>query len=174
MIFLLGVGVMGEAARRTHELRGQLNDLAFGGGQFGVVIQAMVNDAFEATNVDQIESQGSAASAIDARRTVLLSQADQFLSLAQLGPRKGAGEQLPGEASDVLSVRLRLFDQALGITHGVGSLLLRVVLVVGVATPGGLLRTRLDQRSPVVDAHQGAIAPDVNLFAEIASWNRMW
>lgn len=159
---------MGEAARRTHELRGQLDDLALGGGQFGIILQAMVNDAFEATNVDQIERQRPAASAIDPRRTVLLGQADQLLGLAQLGPREGAGEQLPGEASDVCSTRLRLIDQALGITHGVGPLLLRVVLVVGVAAPGGPPGVCLDQRSPVVDAHQGAIAPHVNLLVEIA------
>lgn len=165
--------MIGEAARRTDELRGQLNNLVFGGTQFGVVIQAMVNDAFEATNVDQIERQRPAACTIDTHRTVLLGQADQFLGLAQLGPREGAGEQLPGETSDVLSARLRLFDQALWITHGVGPFLLRVVLVVGVAAPGGLLGTRLDQRSSAVDAHQGAIAPDVNLLTEIAGWDRI-
>lgn len=159
---------MGEAARRTHELRRQLNDLALGGGQFGIILQAMVNDAFETTNVDQIERQCPATRAIDPRRTVLLGQADQFLSLAQLGPREGSGEQLSGEASDVCAPRLRLIDQALGIPHGVGPLLLRVVLVVGVAAPRGLPGVRLDQRSPVVDAHQGAIAPDANLLTEIA------
>ena len=107
------IGGAEEAGRQQDELPRSLG--------LGERLEAVLDDALEALDVGEVEGERAAAGGIESREAVLVAEAQQLLGLAQLRPREGAGEELLGEAADVLALAPRLADRTLEVSHGVGA-----------------------------------------------------
>src|SRR5918996_1220789 len=92
----------------------------------------------------------------------LTPQAQQLLTLPQLGPGQGAFQEPLGK---VARCRPQGGGLALDPVRGPQSVwaqLRRVVLLVGGPAPARLSGVDLDQLAPVVDAHQLVVQPDLH------------
>ena len=154
-----------EAGREQHELSG---DLGVAEG-----LEAVQDDALEALDVHEVEGEGPAAGGVEAGEAVLVAQAQELLGLAQLGPREGPGEELLGEAADVLALTPRLADHALRVAHGVGGPLGRVVVVVGGAAALGDPRVGLGALAVDIDPDQLRVPPHPDGLAHVPGGDRV-
>ena len=80
------VSGLGEASRR--QWWGMIRRLA--------PLQGLDQDAFDPAHVDEVHVQGPAAGGVQTLRRVALSEADQLVSLPDLGPWKGAFKEPVG------------------------------------------------------------------------------
>ena len=84
-------------------------------------------------------------------RHVTLTQSQELVSLANLGPRQGTFEETLGVLGHRRSLQSCAALDALGRLHGVGS---ELSWVVGGAAAPRLSLMDLDQLAPVVEAYQ--------------------
>src|SRR5712692_2343708 len=147
---------MVESTPRTGEAAaGQLLDaLLRWRCRLAFVFQGQYQNALEATHVDQVEAERSGAGGIQPLGCVTLGQAQQPLTLAQLGPRKGCIQQALGELTDLRAKCLGLADETVWCAHRVGGALGRVVIRIGRAATLGFARMDLDQRTGSVELDQ--------------------
>ena len=118
--------------------------------------------AFHPAHVDEVHVQGPAAGVVQTLRRVALSQADQLVSLADLGPGRGTVKEPVGEFGHRRSQLGRAALDAVGRLGGVCGEVGRVVLGVGGPAPLGLTDVGLDQAAPVIDVHQLVVRPDLH------------
>ena len=154
--------------QRLHALVGRWRRLAF-------VFQGQHQDALEATHVDQVEAKRSGTRGIQPLGRIAFGQAQQPLTLAQLGPREGCVQQALGELADMRAERHCLPDEAVWCAHGVGGPFGRVVIRIGRAATLGLAWMDLDECSGFVELDQVAIAACLQLGAGRARrrWRRV-
>ncbi len=156
---------------RSKEPRGQRDDPA---GGFGCgLAEHPEKDVLDPPDVDELEGQGRDARLIEACGTVLPSEAQEFLGLAELAPGKVPAEQAFGEAPDGLAELAGFSDHVVRIASGVGLERFRVVVVVGGASSGSLDRVGLDELALEVDAHQGSIPAHEDFLAPERSRHRV-
>ena len=136
-------------------------------------LEAVLDDVLEALHVDEVEGQRAAAGGVEAGEAVLVAEAQELLGLAQLRPREGPGEELLGEATDVLPLPLRLADRTIGIAHRVGGALGRVVVVVGGATALRDAAVGGDALAVDEDPDELRVAAHPHLLAHVAGGNRV-
>ena len=125
-------------------------------------LQCLYQDAFDPAHVDEVHVQGPAAGGVQTLRRVALSQADQLVSLPDLGPWKGTVKEPVGEFGHRRSLLGRAALDALGGSQGVGGQLGWIVGGIGGAAAARLAGMELEQPSPVVDAHQLAAQPGLH------------
>ena len=97
---------VGEALRGAEEAGGggrQQDELAARRLGLAGRAEAVFEDLDDALDAPQLEVEGAPAGDVDAGAAVLVREAQELLRLAELGPREGSGEQLLGEAADVLA-----------------------------------------------------------------------
>ncbi len=159
------IGGAQEAGREQHELSRRL----------GVAerFEAVHDDAFETLDVDEVEGERAAAGRVEAREAVLVAEAQELLGLAQLRPREGPGEELLGEAADVLAVTPCLADHVLRVPHGVGRALGRVVVVVGGAAALGDAAMGLDALAFDEHPDELGVAAHPDALADVPGGHRV-
>lgn len=164
---------MGEALRRALEAGAKGDDLTFTMRPAGLLelLEVLADDAFDAADVDEVEGEGAATGQIEPTLAVLLTESQEFLRLPQPGPREVSREQSLHKATQIVALLSGLVDQPLRIAQRVGRELLRVVVVVGGAAAGRLLRVDPDQGAVAVDAHELAVGPHPDALADVARGN---
>ena len=135
------------------------------------MVEGALYDLLDAADVDELEEECSPAGGIEAFAAVLVGQAQELLTLAQLRPREVASEECLHEASDVGTLAFGLAEQRVGVSPGVGSQLLGVVVIVGGAAALFDTFVGLDEIALGVDADQLAIAADPDAFADVTGGN---
>lgn len=161
---------MGEASRGTQEAgwnESELLRLGAAGGWPALPLEALADDVLDAADVDEIEAESAPAGMLDALGAVFVHQPQELLRLAQVRPGEGAAEQLGHEAAGMVADLVGLANHALGIAHGVGRELLRIVLVVGAAPAGLQACIGADELASVVGAHDLAVGPHPELTADV-------
>lgn len=162
---------MGKAALAPKEPGGQRGDRSRAG--LGRLFEGPEDDLLEPSNVDQLKGESALASLFEALAPVLLGQPNELLSLPELGPREVTGKELLHEAPDALAELLGLGNGGVGISPGVGSEILGIVVVVGRASSRGLWEVGLDQLPPEEDADQRTITADGDWLADVACGDRV-
>ena len=174
VILLVCWVVVGEAACRSQKARRQQNELAAGRlvGTRGPA-EPLLDDALDALDVDEVESEGATTGLVDRVPPVLVAKPQELLRLPELGPGKIAGEQQAHEATDVSAALLGLANHPVRVAHGVGRELLRVIVVVGGPPARWLSLVGLDQLSIDVDPYQPAVAAHRRGLADVAGRHRV-
>ena len=137
----------------------------------GLAVEGAFDDLLDTSDVDELEEERSPAGGIESFAAVLVGQPQEFLALAELRPREVAGQHRLHEASDVGTLAPSLAEQRVGVSPGVGSQLLGVVVIIGRAAAFFDTLVGLDELALDVDADQLAVAADPDAFADVTGGN---
>ena len=133
--------------------------------RLALVFESQQQNALQATDVDQVEAERSCASGVQALCGIAIGESQQFLALAELGPRKRSLKQSLGELANVWSQLARVRDDAVRSAHRIGGSLDWIIVRVGRPTAFWLARVDLDQLASSVQLDQRAIATSLQLGA---------
>ena len=103
-----------------------------------LLLESLHQDALGPSHVDQADFQGPSSGGVEALRCIALAEAEQLVSLPELGPRQRAVEEPPGEFGHRRSQPGRLALDGVRRSGGIGRELGGVVVVIGGAAAPGL------------------------------------